>query len=211
MGACTVETSMEVSLNMKNRTVTGPGDSTSRCVYIYLKKTNSTNGKRHTQLSVLSSVIHSCQIEKQSVHQQMKGWRRYGGHARVHTHTHVHTHARAHTHTHAHTNVHTCGCPHGRAHVCTCACTYVCTRTHTCVCTRAHAATCAHMHTHTCIHTHVHAHTHTHGTIAAAAKLRQSCPTLCDPIDGSPPGSPVPGILQARTLEWVAISFSNSI
>ena len=37
-----------------------------------------------------------------------------------------------------------------------------------------------------------------------------SCPTLCDPIDGSPPGSPVPGILQARTLEWVAISFSNA-
>jgi len=47
------------------------------------------------------------------------------------------------------------------------------------------------------------------GTAAAAAKLLQSCPTLCDPIDGSPPGSPVPGILQARTLEWVAISFSN--
>ena len=45
---------------------------------------------------------------------------------------------------------------------------------------------------------------------AAAAKSRQSCPTLCDPIDGSPPGSPVPGILQARTLEWVAISFSNT-
>ena len=44
---------------------------------------------------------------------------------------------------------------------------------------------------------------------AAAAKLLQSCPTLCDPIDSSPPGSPVPGILQARTLEWVAISFSN--
>ena len=43
---------------------------------------------------------------------------------------------------------------------------------------------------------------------AAAAKSLQSCPTLCDPIDGSPPGSPVPGILQARTLEWVAISFS---
>ena len=43
---------------------------------------------------------------------------------------------------------------------------------------------------------------------AAAAKLLQSCPTLCDPIDGSPPGSPVPGILQARTLEWVAISFN---
>ena len=44
---------------------------------------------------------------------------------------------------------------------------------------------------------------------AAAAKSLQSCPTLCDPIDGSPPGSPVPGILQARTLGWVAISFSN--
>ena len=45
---------------------------------------------------------------------------------------------------------------------------------------------------------------------AAAAKSRQSCPTLCDPIDGNPPGSSVPGILQARTLEWVAISFSNA-
>ena len=45
---------------------------------------------------------------------------------------------------------------------------------------------------------------------AAAAKLLQSCPTLCDPIDGSPPGSPVPGTLQARVLEWVAISFSNA-
>ena len=45
---------------------------------------------------------------------------------------------------------------------------------------------------------------------AAAAKLLQLCPTLCDPTDGSPPGSPVPGILQARTLEWVAISFSNA-
>ena len=44
---------------------------------------------------------------------------------------------------------------------------------------------------------------------AAAAKSLQPCPTLCDPIDGSPPGSPVPGILQARTLEWVAISFSD--
>ena len=44
---------------------------------------------------------------------------------------------------------------------------------------------------------------------AAAAKSLQSCPTLCDPIDGSPPGSTVPGILQARTLEWAVISFSN--
>ena len=45
---------------------------------------------------------------------------------------------------------------------------------------------------------------------AAAAKSLQSCPTLCDPIDGSPPGSTVPGILQATTLEWVAISFSTA-
>ena len=45
---------------------------------------------------------------------------------------------------------------------------------------------------------------------AAATKSLQSCPTLCDPIDRSPPGSPIPGILQARTLEWVAISFPNA-
>ena len=50
----------------------------------------------------------------------------------------------------------------------------------------------------------------TYTAAAAAAKSLQSCPTLCDPIDGSPPGSPVPGILQARTLGWVAISFSNA-
>ena len=48
------------------------------------------------------------------------------------------------------------------------------------------------------------------GVAAAAAKSLQLCPTLCDPIDSSPPGSPVPGILQARTLKWVAISFSNA-
>ena len=46
---------------------------------------------------------------------------------------------------------------------------------------------------------------------AAAAKLLQSCPTLCNPIDGSPPGSPVTGILQARVLEWVAIAFSDDV
>ena len=46
--------------------------------------------------------------------------------------------------------------------------------------------------------------------LAAAAKSLQSCPTLCDPINGSPPGFPIPGILQARTLEWVAISFTNA-
>ena len=45
---------------------------------------------------------------------------------------------------------------------------------------------------------------------AAAAKSLQSCLTLCDPIDGSPPGSPIPGVLQARTLEWVAICFSSA-
>ena len=77
------------------------------------------------------------------------------------------------------------------------------------------------------IHIQIHTHTHTHNGIlfiyrkegnsassdnivAAAAKSLQSCRTLCDPIDGSPPGSPDPGILQARTLEWVAISFSNA-
>ena len=49
-----------------------------------------------------------------------------------------------------------------------------------------------------------------YGDLAAAAKSLQLCPTLCDPIDGSPPGSPIPGILQARTPEWVAISFSNA-
>ena len=49
-----------------------------------------------------------------------------------------------------------------------------------------------------------------HAYSAAAAASLQSCPTLCDPIGGSPPGSPVPGILQARTLEWVAIAFSNA-
>ena len=48
-------------------------------------------------------------------------------------------------------------------------------------------------------------------TFITAAKLRQSCPTLCDPIHSSPQGSAVPGILQARTLEWVAISFSNAL
>ena len=53
-------------------------------------------------------------------------------------------------------------------------------------------------------------HSHCHCPAAAAAKSLQSCPTLCDPIDGSPPGSSVHGIFQARVLEWVAISFSNA-
>ena len=65
------------------------------------------------------------------------------------------------------------------------------------------------------INFYIHNYIHTHKNIyiyaaAAAAKSLQSCPTLCDPIDGSPPGSAVPGILQARTQEWVAISFSNA-
>ena len=53
-------------------------------------------------------------------------------------------------------------------------------------------------------------HTRTYTQWNIAAKSLQSCPTLCEPIDGSPPGSPVPGILQARALEWVAIAFSNA-
>ena len=60
------------------------------------------------------------------------------------------------------------------------------------------------MHIYTCVHVYIYI-----WYAAAAAKSLQSCPTLCDPIDGSPPGSPVPGILQVRTLEWVAISFSD--
>ena len=69
---------------------------------------------------------------------------------------------------------------------------------------------------HKCVHTHNQSKQWTisldpaAAAAAAAAKLLQSCPTLCDPIDSSPPGSPVPGILQARTLQWVTISFSNA-
>ena len=57
---------------------------------------------------------------------------------------------------------------------------------------------------------HIVLHSAAAAAAAAAAKSLQSCPTLCDPIGGSPPGSPIPGILQARTLEWVAISLSNA-
>ena len=65
------------------------------------------------------------------------------------------------------------------------------------------------------VHTYTHTHISMHLSVylfaaAAAAKSLQSYLTLCDPRDGSPPGSPIPGILQARTLEWVAISFSNA-
>ena len=63
------------------------------------------------------------------------------------------------------------------------------------------------MHTHAFTYTHI--HSFIYAAAAAAAKLLQSCPILCDPREGSPPGSPVPGVLQARTPEWVAISFSN--
>ena len=56
----------------------------------------------------------------------------------------------------------------------------------------------------------IYTYTDTLFKLVHAAKSLQSCPTLCDPVDGSPPGSPVPGILQERTLEWVAISFSNA-
>ena len=61
-----------------------------------------------------------------------------------------------------------------------------------------------------CIRTHEHYIPAAAAAAAAAAKSLQSCQTLCNPRDGSPPGSPVPGILQVRTLEWVAISFSNA-
>ena len=61
-----------------------------------------------------------------------------------------------------------------------------------------------------CIQTEIYLLAAAAAAAAAAAKLLQSCTTLCDPIDGSPPGSPIPGTLQARTLEWVAISFSNT-
>ena len=74
-----------------------------------------------------------------------------------------------------------------------------------------------HVHMYMCIHTHIYINTHKYtyklpiqAAAATAAKSLQSCSTLCDPIDCSPPGSAIPRILQARTLEWVAISFSNS-
>ena len=59
-------------------------------------------------------------------------------------------------------------------------------------------------------HVYIYIYVYTQHAAATAAKSLQSCPTLCDPIDGSPPGSAVPGSLRARTLEWVAISFSNA-
>ena len=79
----------------------------------------------------------------------------------------------------------------------------MCVYTHVCVYIYINIYTHTYIHkyiyTHMCIYTHI-----------CYAKSLQSCPTLCNPIDGSPPGCPVPGILQARTLEWVAISFSNA-
>ena len=112
--------------------------------------------------------------------------------------------------------------------------------THNTVFPLAASSSCIHTYTHTHTHTHAHTHTYIVTSVnnltcaltyylfgrilfkygiylyfhypytAAAAKSLQSCPTLCNPIDGSPPGSPIPGILQARTLEWVAISFSKA-
>ena len=74
---------------------------------------------------------------------------------------------------------------------------------------------CVYIHVHMYIYVYIHIDINTvyqclHVDVSAAAKSLQSCLTLCDPIDGSPPDSPVPGILQARTLKWVAISFSNA-
>ena len=66
-----------------------------------------------------------------------------------------------------------------------------------------------HLHVYTTTSLSIHEHLGCLHSLAAAKSL-QSCPTLCDPIDGSPPGSPFPGTLQARTLEWVAISFSSA-
>ena len=69
------------------------------------------------------------------------------------------------------------------------------------------------IHVYKCVHTHTFLNQGFYSTInatVAAAKSLQSCPILCNPIDGSPPGSPIPRILQARILEWVAISFSNA-
>ena len=78
-----------------------------------------------------------------------------------------------------------------------CECVHVCYVCVCCICTCVYA--CVDVYMYVC------------GIcIAAAAKSLQLCPTLCDPIDGSPPDSPVPGILQARTLDWVAIAFSNA-
>ena len=78
-----------------------------------------------------------------------------------------------------------------------------------CIYTQAYAT---YIDTHILISTHMYVCMYVCSLLAAAAaaKSLQSCPTLCDPIDGSPTGSSVPGILQARTLEWVAISFSNA-
>ena len=64
--------------------------------------------------------------------------------------------------------------------------------------------------TYICVNIYLYSNRVAYAAAAAAAKLLQSCPTLCNPRDGSPPGSPGPGLLQARTLEWVAISFSNA-
>ena len=73
---------------------------------------------------------------------------------------------------------------------------------YTCLCMSVCVCLCIYMCVCVCLYIYIYIYIYT-------TKLLQLCPTLCDPIDGSPPGSPIPGILQARTLEWVAISFSN--
>ena len=103
-----------------------------------------------------------------------------------HTHTLTHTH----THTHTHTRVKELS-----QEQCICVAN-LCTRP----CSRVNLL----------FTTDLQGKCHCSYLTAAAAKSLQSCPTLCDPIEGSPPGSPIPGILQARTLEWVAIFFSNA-
>ena len=73
-----------------------------------------------------------------------------------------------------------------------------------------HVSQCSQLHLRIVCMWYTHVHIQWNIAAAAAAKSLQSCPTPCDPRDGSPPGSPIPGILQARTREWVAISFSNA-
>ena len=85
---------------------------------------------------------------------------------------------------------------------------YIFIYTHLCVYRCVYTYVCIHVCVYVC--TCVYIYIYIAFAAATAAKSLQSCLTLCDPIDGSPPGSPVPGILQARTVEWVAISFSNA-
>ena len=190
------------------------------CTCAYTTHTAHPQDMLHTPTHTCPH-IHTCACITMSAHTHVRPYH-------VHTLTPVHTHTHAlwipyahmptcalhkhmqlacnlttcilHTHPHKYMPAHTCTHTHAGATSGTRADTV-----HT-VNTPMHAPLCTHP-THVC--TGAHACTHTGSTPAAAAESLQSCPTLCDPIDGSPPGSPVPGILQARTLEWVAISISN--